>query len=191
VVRWREQGWRLKAVFDQLDHAFFPTTGWRAEGSLMEGRSVPRGDPGAPEGRVRHMELQGQTARSWGTHTLNVQARLALSDGVSPNVARYGLGGFQQLSGYAPFQVSGQQLALLRVGYHVRLAEMPMTRGLFMGTSLEVGNTWSEARRVGQGHKRKGMSLYLGADTAFGPVYWSLVNSPGVGSTIMLFVGRP
>ncbi len=191
VARWRERGWRVKAVFDQLDHAFFPTHGWRVEGNWMQGRTLRRGDASGPEGRVRHLELQGQTVRSWGLHTLNVAGRLGMSDGVSPDLPRYGLGGFQQLSGYAPFQVSGQQIALLRLGYHVRLTEMALTRGLFLGTSFEVGNAWARPEDIGRGKKRTGMSLYLGADTAFGPVYGAIVHSPIVGPTLMLFVGRP
>jgi NTE family protein len=191
TARWRERGWHLKAVFDQLDHAFFPSQGWRVEGSWTQGRALRRGDSPGPEGRVRHMELQGQSAHSWGTHSLQLLARMGLSDGVSPDIPRYGLGGFQQLSGYGAFQVSGQQIGLLRAGYQLRLSDMAMTRGLFLGTSVEVGNAWADPSKLWQGHKRTGLSLYLGADTAFGPIYGAIVNSPGVGSTLMLFVGRP
>jgi NTE family protein len=191
VDRWRERGWRLKAVFDQLDNAFFPTHGWRIEGNWMQGRSLRRGDSSGPEGRVRHLELQGQAVASWGTHSLNLGGRLGLSDGVSPDIPRYGLGGFQLLSGFAPFQVSGQQMALLRLGYQLRLTDMALTRGLFLGSSIEVGNTWDRPDEVWKGRKRQGMSLYLGADTAFGPVYGAIVHSPVIGPTLMLFVGKP
>jgi NTE family protein len=191
VARWRERGWRLKAVFDQLDHAFFPTKGWRIEANLMQGRSLSRGGTDWPEGRVRHMEVQGQWVRSWGPHSALLGGRMGLSDGVQPEVPRYGLGGFQLLSGYAPFQVSGPQIALLRAGYQLRLSGAGFTRGLFMGTSLEVGNSWQTADRLWQGPKRTGGSLYLGTDTAVGPVYVAVVHSPVVGATLMFFVGRP
>ena len=191
VERWRERGWRLKTVFDQLDHAFFPTLGWRVEGHLTNAHVSRReGSPGQ-EGRVRHMELQGQTAHTWGIHTLNLFARVGLSDGVNPEVPRYGLGGFQQLSGYDVFQVSGQQIALLRLGYYARLADMALTRGLFVGTSLEAGNAWDRPRDVWHGAKKLGMSAYVGADTAFGPVYLAVGASPKIGPTVMIFVGRP
>jgi NTE family protein len=35
------------------------------------------------------------------------------------------------------------------------------------------------------------MSVYLGADTAIGPIYAALLHSPRIGPTVMLFVGRP
>ena len=87
--------------------------------------------------------------------------------------------------------MAGPQVALLRLGYHVRLSDMPLTRGLFAGTSLEVGNAWQRPQDVWTGAKKTGFSLYLGADTAIGPVYTAILHSPGVGPTLMLFVGRP
>ncbi len=191
VSRWRERGWRLKGVFDQLDHAFFPTRGWRVEGSYMQGRRIVDAADNGPSGHLRHMELQGQWAHSFGVHTINGLARVNLSDGAQPDVPRYGLGGFQQLSGYAPFQVSGPQVALLRLGYQYRLTDMSLTRGLYLGTSIEAGNAWGHPQDLGHGRKKTGMSLYLGADTALGPVYAAIVHSPVVGPTVMLFVGRP
>jgi NTE family protein len=116
---------------------------------------------------------------------------MGLSGGATPIVPRYGLGGFQQLSGYAPFQVSGQQVALMRLGYYVRLADMPMTRGLVAGASVETGNAWARTEDLWKGRKRTGETIYLGADTALGPVYTALAHSPGQGFTVMLFVGRP
>lgn len=189
--RWRERGWRLKAVFDQLDHAYFPSKGWRFDGQWFQGHGFNRKGSAYPEGAVRYLDLQGQWVHSWGTHTLSLYGRMGLSDGAQATIPRFGLGGFQQLSGYAPSQVSGPQVGLLRLGYHVRLSDMMLTRGLFAGTSIEVGNAWRKPQDLWDGSKKTGMSLYLGADTAIGPVYAAVLNSPGVGATLMLFVGRP
>lgn len=189
--RWRERGWRLKAVFDQLDHAYFPSKGWRVEGQWFDGHGGARESSGYESGHTRYVDLQGQWVNSWGAHTLSLMGRMAISEGAQPTIGRFGLGGFQQLSGYAPFQVAGSQVGLLRVGYQVRLSDMYLTRGLFAGTSLEVGNAWQRSRDFGRGGKKTGVSLYLGADTAVGPVYTAIMHSPGVGPTVMLFVGRP
>jgi len=124
-------------------------------------------------------------------HTVSGLARLGLSDGPASQVPRNGLGGFQQLSGYGPFQVSGQQVALARMGYQVRLAAAPLTRGTFLGVSLEAGQAWDRLKEFGSVRTRAGASLYLGADTALGPVYGAVLHSPRVGPTVMLFVGRP
>lgn len=189
-LRWTEQGWRIRMVFDQLDHAYFPTSGWRMEGRWLQGRSRADAE-GLLEGRLRYLDIQGQFAKSWGMHTLQGYGHVALSDGPERWVPRWGLGGFQQLSGYAPFQVSGAQFALLRLGYQIRVSDLALTRGVFVGGSVEMGNAWDRPQELWRGAKRKGLSLYVGADTAFGPVYTAVVQSPGVGSTLMLFVGRP
>ena len=187
--RWHERGWRLRAVFDQLDHAFFPTKGWRLESQWMQGRRLSRDD--FADGPIRRFNLQAQAVRSWGVHTFSAFTRLDLSDGVASQIPRYGLGGFQQLSGFAPFQVSGQQVAVLRLRYQVRLAPAPLTRGTFFGVSWEGGQAWEQRQDFASARKRTGTSLYLGADTAVGPVYGAIVHSPGVGATFMVFVGRP
>jgi len=187
--RWHERGWRLRAVFDQLDHAFFPSKGWRVETHWMQGRRLSR--DGFADGPIRRFNLQAQAVSSWGLHTVSAFTRLDLSDGVASQIPRYGLGGFQQLSGFAPFQVSGQQVALLRLRYQVRLLPAPLTRGTFFGVSWEGGQAWEERQAFASARKRTGTSLYLGADTAIGPVYGAVVHSPGVGATFMVFVGRP
>lgn len=189
--RWRESGLRLKGVFDQLDHAYFPTQGWRVEGVWFQGQGHDRQDSGYRDGYVRALDLQGQWVNTWGPHTVSVMGRMALSEGPQPTIGRFGLGGFQQLSGYAPYQVAGSQVGLLRLGYHAHLTDMMLTRGLFIGGSVEVGNAWQRPQDFWHGGKKTGFSLYLGADTAMGPVYTAISHSPGVGPTLMLFVGRP
>ena len=191
VQRWKEQGWRLRAVFDQLDHAFFPLKGWRVDGQWFHGHLSDRGSTPIDEGTLRLLSLQGQTVHTWGRHTWSLLGRVSLSDGPQPDIDRYGLGGFQQISGYAPFQISGPQVALARLGYRIRLTDMSLTRGTYLGASLEAGNAWQQREEVGEGRLKLGGSLYIGADTAIGPVYGALGYSPARGSTLMLFVGRP
>ena len=188
AVSWVERGWRVAAVFDQLDHANFPNHGWRLEANWMQGRTDAAV---TDEGSLRHFEGQFQVADTWGPHTLTAFARVGLSYGAQANTPRYGLGGFQQLSGYEPFQVSGNQVALLRLGYQMRVSELPLTRGLVVGASLEAGNAWERPKDMGAGNLRTGSSLYLGADTALGPVYSGLMYSPQVGATAFIFIGRP
>ena len=116
----------------------------------------------------------------------------AYPKGFQPSVPRWGLGGFQQRqAGYAPFQISGSQVALVRLGYQVRVSDPRLTRGLFVSGSVGGGNAWDQAQDIWRGAKRKGFSLYLGADTAFGPGLHRSGDQPGGGLTVMLFVGRP
>ncbi|RZL11270.1 MAG: patatin [Rubrivivax sp.] len=189
--RWHERGWRFKGVFDQLDSPYFPTRGWRLDGQYVVGERSGDGLTTERRGPMDRWDLQGQAVTSFGPHILQVAGRVAGGGGALPAQPRYGLGGFQQLSGYAPFQVSGQQVALLRTGYALRLGSPPLTRGVYVGGSLEVGNAWQRWREPEEGRWRHGASLYLGADTALGPVYAAIGAAEGVKPTLMLFVGRP
>ena len=189
--RAHERGWRLNAVFDQLDSAYFPTQGWRVEGHYLRGERTGSGLSPSAQGDMSRWDLQAQAVTSVGAHSVSIAARLAGATGALPDVPRYSLGGFQQLSGYAPDQVSGQQVALLRLGYAWRVGAYPLTNGVYLGGSLEAGQAWQQWARPEAGTWRHGMSLYLGADTALGPVYAAIGAAQGVRPTLMLFVGRP
>src|SRR5690606_30697401 len=67
-LRWSERGWQVSAVFDQLDHAYFPTQGWRATSNWMHGRSSVEG---GQSDELWHFNASAQAAHSWGEHTLS------------------------------------------------------------------------------------------------------------------------
>ncbi|WP_165456694.1 patatin-like phospholipase family protein [Aquabacterium lacunae] len=189
--RAHERGWRLRGVFDQLDSAYFPRQGWRVDGSVHHGWRTGDGLPDTSLGEMHRWDLTGQAVTSVGSHSFQFSGRLAGSGGALPDQPRYTLGGFQQLSGYAPGQLNGQQVALLRLGYAWRVGAYPLTRGLYLGASLEAGKAWREWSRHEQAPWRSGSSVYVGADTALGPVYFAVGSAQGVRPTVMLFVGRP
>ena len=65
------------------------------------------------------------------------------------------------------------------------------TRGAFYGATLEAGNAWPSSRQVRLDDVRTGMSLFVGADTGLGPLYFGITYAP-LGSTgLYLFIGRP
>jgi NTE family protein len=186
-----ERGWRLHGVFDQLDSAFFPTQGWRVDGQYVLGDRSGKGLSPQAKGDMSRWELQGQAVTSLGNHSLHVGGRVAGSAGALSDFPRYSLGGFQQLSGYAADQVSGPQVALVRLGYAWRLGTYPVLRSVYLGGSVEAGKAWQQWSRSQDAAWRTGNSLYIGADTALGPVYAAIGNAQGVRPTFMLFVGRP
>jgi len=187
---WRETGLRLKAVVDQLDFANFPQSGYRVALEAIGGRQY---GPDVKSAHFQRFELQATGVKSWGAHTLNLHARIL--DAHQPEDSTQGpyvLGGFQQLSGYQPGQLSGNTLVFGRASYYMRLRETPvLTRGFFVGGSLELGNAWDSRREVSARDLRKAMSLFIGADTGLGPLYLALGRAPRGGSAVYLFIGRP
>lgn len=181
---------RLKAVVDQLDFANFPTQGYRVTFSGYYGRQTNKDHDSGHFGRV---ELQATGVQSWGRHTLNLHLRSLVAREPEGSVqGPYALGGFQQLSGYKQGQLIGPALVFGRISYYMRLSETPvLTRGFFVGASLEAGNTWSSHRQLSLKGLRPASSIFLGTDTTVGPLYVALGHAPQGGSALYLFIGRP
>ncbi|MFM7533367.1 MAG: patatin-like phospholipase family protein [Rubrivivax sp.] len=184
-----EAGVRVRAVSDQLDYAIFPQDGYRAETELTIGQRRQRGDS---EDMYR-LSAEGTWVRSFGRHTLNLHVRSALSDeGPNPLVGRFTLGGFHNLSGYAPEQINGNHMVMLRATWYVRLnQQVALTRGFFLGGTLEGGNAWLTRSEVSLRDLRAGSSLFVGADTGIGPMYLGLTHAPRGGTGLVFFIGRP
>jgi NTE family protein len=185
-----ENGLRAAVVMDQLDFANFPQHGYRAQGEAMLGEQREDGQSPAS---FRRLEAQASTVGTWGAHTLNAHAQLRTSSSApSTGLGRYTLGGFHQLSGYLPNQLEGNATLLGRLIYYQRLPQAPvLTRGLFVGGSLEAGNAWSRWRNASLQELRAGMSLFVGADTGLGPMYLGLTHAPHGTTGLYLFIGRP
>ena len=184
-----ESGLRLRAVSDQLDYAIFPQSGYRAEFELMLGE---RRTGGSSETMYR-VSGEGTWVRPFGRHALNLHLRTAFSDETpNPLVGRFTLGGFHNLSGYPAERLNGNHLLLLRATWTTRLnQQVALTRGFFVGGTLEAGNAWLVRSAVSLRDLRSGSSLFVGADTGLGPMYLGLTYAPGGSPGIMFFIGRP
>ena len=187
---WRETMLRLRAVVDQLDFANFPQRGYRLQLEALAGHQASATQPSAEANRI---ELQATGVKSWGAHTMNLYARaLVAHQPDSSAQGPYTLGGFQQLSGYKPGQITGNTLLFGRASYYMRLSEAPLlTRSFVVGASLEAGNAWNRRQNVALSDLRYAGSLFVGADTGLGPLYLGIGHAPRGGSEIYLFIGRP
>ena len=186
-VRWIEDAARARAVVDQLDFAVFPQSGYRGTLEAWVGRRT-----GDLSGRFYRVETEGTVVKSFGVHTLELHALAQTAEQRDAAVARYSLGGFHRLSGYQSGQLPGNHALLLRLGWYRRLTQTPtLTRGFFVGGTLEAGNTWAQRSQVSLRDLRTGMSMFLGADTGIGPLYFGLTWAPRGQAGLALFIGRP
>ena len=194
----REAGLRLGAVIDQLDYANFPQRGYRLEAETVAGRR--RYSVSAPHERFTRFESAGTAAFSWGRQTINLYARVqraGASGGLAAQsgerlLGRYTLGGFHQLSGYRFEQLDGDAVMFGRLTWYHRASDaLLFTRGVFLGATLEAGNAWARWSDASLGDLRSGGSLFVGADTGLGPVYFGLAYAPRGSAGLYLFVGRP
>lgn len=188
-LEWTESALRLGVVTDQLDHANFPQTGHRFKLDVQAGHTRQSGET---TGFLRwDGSITGVLTK--GIHTLNAHLRLARSNHVPLGaVDEYSLGGFQNLSGYRVGQIVGNNLALGRLTYYQRLPfETGPARALFAGATAELGNAWTDSRDISWRSLRFGSSIFIGADTAVGPVYLSLVHAPRGYTGVYFLLGRP
>lgn len=187
-VSWTEDGLRARAVIDQLDFASFPHSGYRMDSEFWWG--YRHGDL---SGAFWRLESQGQVVRSFGADTFSLYGLLQIADNRRPvNVQRYRLGGFHQLSGYQSGQLTGNDVLFTRLTWYRRLSTaVALTRGFFVGGSLELGNAWARREDISLSRLRTGMSLFVGADTGMGPLYLGLTYAPRGSTGLVLFIGRP
>ena len=185
-----DMGLRARVVVDQLDFALFPQRGYRLEASAGGGE---RRSPGLSRG-YGYLHGQGTAVRSFGRHTLNLFLRAELSDHSEPSplVGRQSLGGFHTMSGYEPGEISGNHLLFGRLTWYMRLNRTDaLSRGFFVGATLEAGNAWLERSAISLSDLRGAGSVFLGADTGIGPMYLGVVGNGRGGSGIVFFIGRP
>ena len=66
-----------------------------------------------------------------------------------------------------------------------------ITRGYFVGGTLEAGNAWARRSDMRLSALRTGMSLFIGADTGLGPLFLGVTYAPQGSAGLALFIGRP
>ena len=185
-VQATETGLRLAVVVDQLDFANFPQQGYRLVGEAAIG-------DGSNAGSFQRVEASALGAITYGRHTFNLFASArGASQQQGATLGRYALGGFHQLSGYRDGQLLGNYVLLSRLTWYMRLTGTPtLARGYFFGASAEAGNAYLTRDALRANSLRAGMSLFIGADTALGPLYLALTHAPRGQTGVVLFLGRP
>lgn len=179
-------GLLYNATRDTLDNVNFPTSGARVSLDLENYR------------RMMGAEVEGDIARvtadwaqAWGRYHLLLGTRLssALEDDNFFQAQDF-LGGFLNLSGFEERALFGNQSALARAvlyrrtGNTSRLFSLPM----YVGGSLETGNTWSSKDDVDTDDLILAGSVFVGFSTWLGPMFLAYGhNDAGEGSWYLTF----
>lgn len=177
-------GQYLAVDLDQMDRLYFPTSGWSASVSYFNS---------AKEGYSKIVS-EARGVHSFGD--LVISGRLSYQgspQGVLPVHDAGTLGGFLNLSGFAPNQLNGDDIRYASVRAEQIVGRPPLgLRGdMRAGIALEtakVGQPYSETRRTGW---LNSASVYLGGETPLGPVYLGVGRSDGGSSSVYLFIGTP
>jgi len=196
TTRQTDAGVRLLARWDNLDNAFFPRNGVRADLDVFYGQRTQR--LGASAEEVSNWLARSDfTANAGIPLTENGFVNVAVHAGAlsrdDPSLVNpFLLGGFANLSGLRSGQLSGSYLGFGRLVYYYRLANVPaIGGGIFAGGSLEAGNVWQQRDAVAVGDLVKAGSLFFAADTFLGPFYFAYGRATGGASSFYLYLGRP
>ena len=182
-------GMRARLFVDQLDHAFFARSGYRAAASAYAA------DEGLGSDRnYKRLEGQLQGVMSLGAHTLNVTASGGTDLGTDmPAYDTFTLGGPLRLSGYRIDEFSGRQMAFGRLTYYGRAIHLPdlLGSGVYMGASLEAGRMSDRFDGLPPGGTIWSGSVFLGADTFLGPAYFGVGAGEAGRWSLYLLLGVP
>lgn len=183
------RGLQATLLIDQLDRSRLATSGYALTVHAQRNRQQ-----GSQNLDYRLLEARGLGVFNHGAHIIG----LALQGGTSfgdelPGQELLQLGGPLRLSGYRIGEFQGQRYSLIRLDYRNRAVRLPaiLGSGVFLGGSLESGrmdgllNTTTGSGRVNSA------SIYLSADTAFGPAYLGLGLGDDGRRTLFLVLGTP
>ena len=79
---------------------------------------------------------------------------------------------------------------LATLAYYRRLNDVELAP-VYAGMTIEAGNVWNTRDDFDFGDLRYSGSLYLGAETPIGPIYFAVGHSDSGDSTAYFYVGNP
>jgi NTE family protein len=176
----------LQYSHDTLDSIWFPTSG-----SLHRLEYLYAAEGLGADSDYQQILADGTMAFSMGANTgaMNYEFGYSVDDAAS--IERYfRLGGFGRLSGLAPDQLLGQHLALVTLAFYRQLNDWERL-SVFAGATVEAGNVWDRADDIAIDDLRYSGSLFLGAETPLGPVYFSVGYSDSQDYSAYFYLGNP
>lgn len=198
IERIEHQGFlRAGLLYDSLDHAFFPRKGLRLSASVEDHQTRLE-----DERDFSLTEISATLAAGSHRHRWQLRGVWGRSDGdfdLLSEQGHFALGGFLKLSGLGRNSRVGNRVAYGAAIYHhfFNGGKSSNWGRLFMGGSLEIGNTWfdgadSVAEPVeSRFNARHSASLFAGTDTFLGPLYFAVGFSEGGEQALYLFLGNP
>jgi NTE family protein len=180
----------LQFGYDRLDSAYFPKTGQAFRASWLADRESLGASRDADIVRASWQLARSQERYSF---VWSMDAGSARDDTVNSPQNLFTLGGFLELSGLPTDALVGTQFGIARTILYRRISrggtgffEFPT----YLGVSLEAGNVWQTRDDVDLGDLETAGSLFLGAESPFGPVYFAAGLASGGERAFYLFLGK-
>jgi len=178
---------RLGLRSDTLDNRQFPRSGHAAGLTLTDSR----GWLGADDSYAR-WEGDWLSSAALGSHVFALRARAGGRIGAHalPLSDQFRLGGFLNLSAYAPDRFVGGAFETVSATYSGRVLEIPLLRGGYAGFALEAGRMRDQPLGGSSGI-RKSITPFVAIDSPLGPVYFGLGFAPDGNRSAYITLGLP
>jgi NTE family protein len=177
-------GWVARLDLEQLDRLYLPTQGWSVKGNYFD----------SPSENYSKGELELRLSQKMRDMILHGRLYFVGSPkGSLPAFDPARMGGFLNMSGFAPSQILSDSVNFGSVRVEKIVGELPLgLRGdMRIGMSLErgkIGGLFTEPELNGW---QNSLAVYAGGETPLGPVYAGYGYSPNGMSQIYLFIGTP
>jgi NTE family protein len=176
-------------AYNTLDDFNFPTRGADSGAKLIY--SLP--ELGS-DNRFTGIDISGLAAKTWGKTTIIPRAFYkGVVDGDGEIQNAYTIGGFLNLSGYRPEELSGKHVGLASIICYQNMGIVGLGdfhTALYVGFSAEAGGAWQDRSDITFSSLIYGGSVFVGATTYIGPAYLAYGIAEGGHQTVGLFIGQ-
>jgi NTE family protein len=171
---------------DRLDSLHFPRSGYWAR---LDYRATAGWLGGEAEFEEAGLDVLG--AVPFGRHAVQYGASYQTTlSGTLPLYERYSMGGRGRLVGFHHNELTGQNYAVVVLGYSYQLASI-FSRSAVVGSTLEYGNAWNLRRDMDWSDGILNGSVYLGFDSWIGPMLFGYGMREGGNGVLFLTIGKP
>ena len=169
---------------DELNDLYFPTHGQIARAVYKTNQSSLGSDLDYDQ-----VVLRAGIARSRGKNTFEggIDYRTTVS-GDAPPESHFRGGGLFNFSGFEFNQISGQQYGRVIGTYRRQLMQIGLG-DVWAGTSIEYGNVWENRSDIDIDDGLFAGSLFLGANTMLGPLFFGYGHAEGGAGSFYLYLG--
>jgi NTE family protein len=174
----------LRLSDDKLDNVNFPRAGHFGRAEYRVAREGLGSSTDYDQATLDYAH-----AFTWDRNTLVGRiSGFSTMAGTAPLGAQVRLGGFLRLSGLQENQLSGQDAGLITLSYYRRIVDIQSFQ-TFVGASLELGNVWQSSKDASFKNTITAGSVFLGADTPIGPLYFAYGRADTGAYSFYIYLG--
>ncbi|MCX5828526.1 MAG: patatin-like phospholipase family protein [Deltaproteobacteria bacterium] len=175
--------------YNTLDDFNFPLRGAAGGAKVISG--IP--EMGS-DNKFAGIDISGLAAKTWGKITVIPKIFYrGVIDGNGEIQDSYTIGGFMNLSGYRPEELSGQHVGLAEIICYRNMGTVGLGdfhTALYLGFSAEAGGAWQNRSDITLSSLIYAGSVFVGANTFIGPAYLAYGFAEGGRQTVGLFIGQ-